>query len=302
MIEPERVVALSFILESTEVLNLQAKEKGLELIFDVDQNSDVDTLGNINLNNEIHFIQDINDHKKTKSSTYENENRNQIENNNTMNININEKEYTISYLTGNDFINVDPYKMNQVIGNIISNAIKFTPVGQSVTIKARKFILDISNKNDLSNYVLTSKDKKNSLSSFPSKSKEKNYFYSIMNCFLSCPSTNNDNDNSSNNNNDIEVGNYININNNKGYDTTDNSYNAENNNNNNNIISTSTVSEYGFLIVEVTDSGVGMAPEDSKRLFKEIVQFNPSKLQVKIYVNLRNLCVALMKLLLMKSS
>lgn len=32
-------------------------------------------------------------------------------------------------------------------------------------------------------------------------------------------------------------------------------------------------------MLEVIDAGVGMNPEDSKRIFKEVVQFNPSELQ-----------------------
>jgi signal transduction histidine kinase len=35
----------------------------------------------------------------------------------------------------------------------------------------------------------------------------------------------------------------------------------------------------GWLVVEVIDSGVGMTEENQKRLFKEIVQFSPEKLQ-----------------------
>ena len=38
---------------------------------------------------------------------------------------------------------------------------------------------------------------------------------------------------------------------------------------------------YGTLIIDIIDSGVGMALEDANRLFKEIVQFNPGELQVK---------------------
>ena len=38
--------------------------------------------------------------------------------------------------------------------------------------------------------------------------------------------------------------------------------------------------DLGTLVLEVIDSGVGMAAEDSKRLFKEVIQFNPSELQV----------------------
>jgi len=35
----------------------------------------------------------------------------------------------------------------------------------------------------------------------------------------------------------------------------------------------------GRLVVEVVDTGAGISPENQKKLFKEIVQFNPEKLQ-----------------------
>lgn len=43
---------------------------------------------------------------------------------------------------------------------------------------------------------------------------------------------------------------------------------------------TGNAADLGTLVLEVIDSGVGMAVEDSKRLFKEVIQFNPSELQV----------------------
>ena len=42
---------------------------------------------------------------------------------------------------------------------------------------------------------------------------------------------------------------------------------------------------HGMLVMDVIDAGAGMAPEDSKRLFKEIIQFNPSELQVHHHIN-----------------
>ena len=42
---------------------------------------------------------------------------------------------------------------------------------------------------------------------------------------------------------------------------------------------------FGTLVVDVIDSGVGMASEETKRLFKEIIQFNPSELQVNLILN-----------------
>ena len=35
----------------------------------------------------------------------------------------------------------------------------------------------------------------------------------------------------------------------------------------------------GMLIIEFTDSGAGLSLEQNDRLFKEIIQFNPEKLQ-----------------------
>jgi hypothetical protein len=40
--------------------------------------------------------------------------------------------------------------------------------------------------------------------------------------------------------------------------------------------------DYGVLVLDVIDSGVGMAPEDSRRIFNEVVQFNPGELQVPV--------------------
>ena len=44
----------------------------------------------------------------------------------------------------------------------------------------------------------------------------------------------------------------------------------------------------GALVLEITDEGVGMAPDDYKRLFKSVIQFNPNELQV-IFFYLKNI-------------
>ena len=44
----------------------------------------------------------------------------------------------------------------------------------------------------------------------------------------------------------------------------------------------------GALVLEVIDEGVGMAPDDYKKLFKSVVQFNPNELQV-IFFYLKNI-------------
>ena len=40
----------------------------------------------------------------------------------------------------------------------------------------------------------------------------------------------------------------------------------------------------GMLYISVTDSGAGISTENQKKLFKEIVQFNPEKLQVVSFI------------------
>ena len=188
-----------------------------------------------------------------------------------------ENGYISSYLTCNDFIHIDPYKMNQVISNIVSNAIKFTPVGQTVTIKARKIIPDsqVTRKVSISNspdYERKNDEINCEVSTIPlEKIENDNSLRNMINYFLSRFSIKR-----SNNEYDIEAGNHIHEN---------TLYNGKNSALiNMNFNASLKLVEFGYLLVEVSDSGVGMAPEDSKRLFKEIVQFNPSKLQVSTFI------------------
>ena len=178
-----------------------------------------------------------------------------------------------SFLTCNDFIHIDPYKMNQVISNIVSNAIKFTPVGQTVTIKARKIIPDtqVTRNVSMSNspdYERRNDEDNYEISTGPSEKIENdNLVRKMINYVLSRFSRKRQN-----NEYDIEAGNHIHENtlyNGKNSAQIDKNFNTSLN-----------LAKFGYLLVEVSDSGVGMAPENSKRLFKEIVQFNPSKLQV----------------------
>ena len=37
-----------------------------------------------------------------------------------------------------DYVSVDVHKMRQVVRNLVSNAVKFTPAGKSVTLRLRK--------------------------------------------------------------------------------------------------------------------------------------------------------------------
>lgn len=235
LIEPMRVVALPFILNCTEVLYLQAKEKGLILTFDLESNNyDVD-------NKSPQRFRDA-DYPHFGS------------------FDVNSTE--MSYLSDSDYINVDPYKMNQVIGNLLSNAIKFTPAGHSVIIKARKYVPD-TRWASYPGFPKTTPSESNA----SEKTKDHTSFQKIMDYFLfSLSSSSNkktlggkEKDRSGKDDGDINDG--------KESVRSSKFFNFA-------------PSNSGYLILEVIDSGVGMAPEDSKRLFKEIVQFNPSKLQV----------------------
>ena len=138
MIERQRLIALPFIVESTEVLNLQAKEKGLMLVFDLyDRPENVLETDirrpSANASDEACGARDSDgDADKAMSSQR----------------NLDPPGGISSYLSTSDLINVDRHKMNQVISNLISNAIKFTPVGQSVKIKARKVLPDVPDETE----------------------------------------------------------------------------------------------------------------------------------------------------------
>ena len=233
------MVALPFILESTEVLNLQAKEKGLVLLFDVYDSPSQEKLKNKEL------LDSITDSFKESSQLKCSMGRRTAD----------PPGGISSYLSPSDHINVDPYKMKQVIGNLISNAIKFTPVGQSVTIKARKVMPDLRNVRYKSSSSVSSKSMLSKLKRQPLQ-KEINHDRLLKKLgFLGRYPSAKDSDH------DIES--------------------AETNPSGHDDSKPHSICSSGYLVVEVSDSGVGMAPEDSKRLFKEIVQFNPSKLQVR---------------------
>ena len=217
-IEPKKVVALPFILKSTEVLNLQAKEKGLVLNFDVDNTR----------HGQVSLSQKNLDDMSGKSRG---------------------GDPVMLCLSNSDFINVDPYKMNQVIGNLISNAIKFSPIGRSVTIRARKVLPSLQHPLSECQEIC------DATSDINTKSKR---FCHIWDAIFHRTA--------GGEGIDLEIGRH--------YVNTDTHSTSDS-------LSPCMSCRSGYLLVEVTDTGVGMDPADSKRLFKEIVQFNPSKLQVR---------------------
>lgn len=227
LIEPKRVAALPFILKSAEALNLQVKEKGLILTFDLDDAHSC-TAPNFGINSESY---------ETKLYGLSNESSWGVRS---------------CCLSSADVINVDTHKMNQVIGNLVSNAIKFTPAGRSIIVRARKVVPDQQYGSSTRSTSVVGKanhdDSLDRASSFI-----RSFYYQIF-----CCASELETDFQS----DVRAGRY-----------TDSHRLRES-------PAQSASSSSGYLVLEVIDSGVGMASEDSKRLFKEIVQFNPSKLQV----------------------
>ena len=132
-------------------------------------------------------------------------------------------------LQEHDSIFVDKFKMDQVIRNLISNALKFTPRGGSINISA-KFVSRVENF-DVVN-----------VSSVGGSGNTGSKFLLDNCCRRSCQVT------------AVPPGHVGDINPEVG-------------------------PVDGYLVLVVTDSGAGISMENQKRLFKDIVQFSPEKLQ-----------------------
>ena len=136
-------------------------------------------------------------------------------------------------LQAHDSIFVDKFKMDQVIRNLISNALKFTPRGGSINITA-KFVSSMGSLDDLTVSSLSA-----------SESLRCNPLTRIIgsSCFKGCGG------------NTVTLPKSINV------------------------INPDSGPINGYLVLVVTDTGVGISVENQKRLFKDIVQFSPEKLQ-----------------------
>ena len=132
-----------------------------------------------------------------------------------------------------DSIYVDKFKMDQVIRNLISNALKFTPRGGSIIITA-KFVSSVGSLDDL---TISSLNDSQSLWCNP--------LTRIVgsSCCKGCGGT-----------------------------TVTLPKRSD-------VINPDTGPVDGHLVLVVTDTGAGINVENQKRLFRDIVQFSPEKLQ-----------------------
>ena len=162
-----------------------------------------------------------------------------------------EAESTISYdhelVSNHNTIFVDATKMQQVVNNLISNALKFTEEGKTVTVKLRKSSELLPLKENVTSQTLRDVSPQTRRSSITETLR---YISGFLHTQRS--------------NDSIAVS------------------NAESDIENNQVPHVPENHErkcIGTLILSVIDGGVGMKPEDLQQLFKDIVQFNPGKLQ-----------------------
>ena len=148
-----------------------------------------------------------------------------------------------------DSISLDKFKVSQVLRNFMSNAMKFTPYGGTITVRAcftpdmTKPLTQLQQPSNIEMLSKKSNDSTKSISQFFLRSRSRKVILASSQI-------------------DVEMGN------NNESDKQDMGDSSDGN-----------LAQQGILRISVIDSGAGISPENQKRLFKEIVQFNPEVLQ-----------------------
>ena len=140
-----------------------------------------------------------------------------------------------------DLFFIDKFKMSQVLRNFMSNALKFTPNGGTITVRAC-FIPDKNSTRNEMNVGKRLSTTRRPLQVESSSTRTKDGLVYV----------------------DLETGSDI--------DDIDDDCNSL-------PVSRTQAQQGGMLRISVLDSGAGISPENQKRLFNEIIQFNPEVLQ-----------------------
>ena len=149
-----------------------------------------------------------------------------------------------------DLLSIDKFKMSQVLRNFMSNALKFTPEGGTITVRAC-FVPVETIKTD----TITNVDK-------PIDNDRKRG--SMMNDIMMLPVLRLK---------PLQSPKYASRDTLVGIDVENGGLSHHN------VAGNIYTVQKGMLHISVTDSGAGISPENQKRLFREIIQFNPEVLQ-----------------------
>jgi signal transduction histidine kinase len=133
-LDKKSICLLPFMVDSVNSLVLQGKNKNVNLLFDLDELFSLQP-------NRSRWRNGRLEGKSTDSSRSSSEIIGQpIEHYRLSVTTVPRMVRTpsgLEYLTVEDYIEADEQKLHQVISNLVSNAIKFTPSGKNVTIKMR---------------------------------------------------------------------------------------------------------------------------------------------------------------------